>query len=198
MQSCSKGTSQHTGKSIRLYSYQSLGAPPPHELTSYCPISLLPIISKVFENFILKRLLPMVEKNQLIPNHQFGFRQRNSTIEQTHRIVQWINEALEHKQYCSAAFIDITQAFDKVWHTGLLYKLKLSLPSNYFLILKSCMQDRHFLNIENEYTELSTVSAGVNQRQCSWAITLSTVHCRSTRNYISNLCRRHSSNSHRQ
>jgi hypothetical protein len=53
---------------------------------------------------LLKRLLPVVENNRLIPNHQFGFRQRHSTIEQTHRIVQRINEALENKQYCSAAF----------------------------------------------------------------------------------------------
>jgi hypothetical protein len=55
-----------------------------------------------------------------MPNHQFCFRQRHSTIAQIHSIVQWINEALERKQYCSAAFLDITQAFNKVWHTGQL------------------------------------------------------------------------------
>jgi hypothetical protein len=93
---------------------------------------------------------------------KFGFRQRHSTIEHTHRIVQRINEALERKQYCSAAFSDITQAFDKEWHTGLLYKLKLSLPLNYFLILKSYLQNRHFLvKIENGCTELSPVNVGV-------------------------------------
>jgi hypothetical protein len=125
---------------------------------------LLPIISKVLEKFLLKRLLPMVEKNQLIPNYHFGFRQRHSMIEQTYTIVQRINEALESKQYCSAAFLDITQAFNKVWHTGLLYKLKLSLPLNYFLILKSYLHNRHFLvKIENEYTELSPINAGVLQ-----------------------------------
>jgi hypothetical protein len=48
---------------------------PPNKLTSYWPISLLPIASKVFEEILLKRLLPMVENNRLIPNHQFGFRQ---------------------------------------------------------------------------------------------------------------------------
>jgi hypothetical protein len=56
----------------------------------------------------------MLEKNQLTANHQFGLSQRHSTIEQTHRIVQRINEALERKQYCSAALLDITQAFDNV------------------------------------------------------------------------------------
>jgi hypothetical protein len=82
-------------------------------------VSLLPTVSKGFEKLLLKRLLSVVENNRLIPNHQFGFRQRHSTIEQTHRIVQRIKEALENKQYCSAAFLYISQAFDKVWHTGL-------------------------------------------------------------------------------
>jgi hypothetical protein len=106
----------------------------------------------------------VVENNRLIPNHQFSFRQRHSTTEQTHRIVWRINEALENKQYCSAAFLDISQAFDKVWHTGLLYKLRWSLPLNYFLILKSYLHSRHFLTkVETEYTELSSVNAGVPQ-----------------------------------
>jgi hypothetical protein len=106
----------------------------------------------------------MVENNKLIPNHQFGYRQRLSTIEQTDRIVQRINEALENKKYCSAEFLDISQSFDKVWHTGPLYKLRPSLPLNYFLIIKSYLHTRHFLvKIETEYTELSSVNAGVPQ-----------------------------------
>jgi hypothetical protein len=94
---------------------------PPHPLSSYRPISLLPIASKVFEKLLLKRLLPLVEHANLTPNHQFGFRPRHSTIEQIHRV---LNDALDNSQYCSAAFPDISQAFDNVWHTGLLYELR--------------------------------------------------------------------------
>jgi hypothetical protein len=76
--------------------------------------------------------------------------------------VQSINKALENKQYCSAAFLDISQAFDKVWHTGLLYKLRQSLPPNFFLILKYYLHSIHFLvKVETENTELSSVNAGV-------------------------------------
>jgi hypothetical protein len=71
---------------------------PPNELTPYLPICLLPTVSKVFEKILLKRFLPMVENSRLIPNHQLGFRQTHSTIEQTYRIVQRINEAHENKQ----------------------------------------------------------------------------------------------------
>jgi hypothetical protein len=106
----------------------------------------------------------MVENNGLIPNYQFSFRQTHSTTEQTHPIVQ-INEALENKQYCSAAFLDSSRAFNKVWHTGLLYKLRLSLPPNYFLVLKSYLHSRHFLiKAETKYTELSPVNADAPQR----------------------------------
>jgi hypothetical protein len=55
----------------------------PNELTSYRPMSFLSITSEVFEKLILKRILPLVEDDSLISNHQFGFRQRHSTIEQT-------------------------------------------------------------------------------------------------------------------
>jgi hypothetical protein len=57
---------------------------PPNELTSYQPISLLLTEPKVFEKLLLKGLFPMVENCGLIPNHQFDFRQRHHTIEQTH------------------------------------------------------------------------------------------------------------------
>jgi hypothetical protein len=94
---------------------------PPNELTSYQPINLLPIVSKICEKLLLKRLLKMVENNGFIQNHQFGFRERHSAIEQTHQTIQRINKARESKQYCSAAFLDISQTFDKVLYTGHLY-----------------------------------------------------------------------------
>jgi hypothetical protein len=137
---------------------------PPHELTSYRPISLLPIVSKVFEKILMHRLLPMVDTNKNIPDHQFGFRKRHSTIEQTHRVVRRIHEAFETKQYCSAAFLDISQASDEVWHTGLQYKIRQFLPLNYFLLIKSYLQNGHFLvKVANEYSDLTPVNAGVPQ-----------------------------------
>jgi hypothetical protein len=117
---------------------------PPNEPISHRPISLLPILSKVYEKPLLCRLLPIIENRRLLPDHQFGSRQRHSTIHQTHRIVHKINEALETKQYCSAAFLDISQAFDRVWHTELLHKLRQFIPLNYYLILNSYLHNRHF------------------------------------------------------
>lgn len=89
---------------------------PPHQVSSYRyrPISLLPVISKVFEEILLKRLLPIMYNRDLIPSHQFGFRKQHSTVEQVHRVANIIKQDLEKKQYCSAAFLDVSQAFDKL------------------------------------------------------------------------------------
>lgn len=137
---------------------------PAEEITSYRPISLLPVLSKLFEKIFIKKLNKVIASDNLIPDYQFGFRNKHGTIEQIHRIVNQINADLEKKRYCSAAFLDITQAFDKVWHTGLLYKLKKVLPYDIYLTLKSYLQNRHFL-VENldECTELHPILAGVPQ-----------------------------------
>lgn len=71
---------------------------------------------------------------------------------------------MERKKYCSAAFLDVSQAFDKVWHTGLLFKLRNILPINYFCIIKSYLQNRTYLVRHlNEETPLFTINAGVPQ-----------------------------------
>jgi hypothetical protein len=137
---------------------------PPHAPPSYLPISLLPIPPKVLEKLLLNRLLPLVENGKLLPTHQFGLRLKHSTIEQIHRLIRGINNAIDNRQYCSAAFLDISQAFDKVWHKGPLYKIRQSLPLNYFLILNSYLSNRHFIvKVNTELTDLNLVNAGVPQ-----------------------------------
>lgn len=86
-----------------------------HLLASYRPISLLPIFSKLFEKLLLKRLLPILENNNIIPAHQFGFRQNHGTTEQCHLIIDVITDALENKRYCSTAFLEVQRAFGRVW-----------------------------------------------------------------------------------
>ena len=131
---------------------------------SYRPISLLPALSKVFEKLFMKRLGPVLMENKLLPNHQFGFRQQHSPIEQVHRVVDKIAKDLESKRYCSVAFLDITQAFDKVWHEGLLYKLKEMLPHHYYQILRAYLTNRKFMvKHHDECTSLAEIYSGVPQ-----------------------------------
>jgi hypothetical protein len=111
---------------------------------TYRPISLLPIISKLLEKLLLKRLYSDTNLHDWIPSHQFGFRKAHSKIQQCHRITDIINKAFEKHKYCSAVFLDVSQAFDKVWHQGLLFKIKQTLPTGYLNILKSYLSNRYF------------------------------------------------------
>jgi len=85
----------------------------PTDVTSYRPISLLPVISKILEKLLLKRIYNDTHFQEWIPLHQFGFRKAHSTIQQCHRLTDIINKALDDQQYCSAVSLDVSQAFDK-------------------------------------------------------------------------------------
>jgi hypothetical protein len=84
----------------------------PTGVSFYRPISLLPIISIVPEKLILKKISEDLNPYDWIPNHQFGFRQAHSRVQQCHRITDVINKAMENRQYCTAVFLDVSQAFD--------------------------------------------------------------------------------------
>ena len=109
---------------------------PPNKVTSYRLISLLPITSKFFEKILLIQLKTPVSEDRLKPDYQFGFRNNHSTIEQVNRVCNVISNSIEKKYNCPAASLDIQQPLDKVWHPGLLYKIKTNLP-RYFLLFQS-------------------------------------------------------------
>jgi hypothetical protein len=126
---------------------------PPDTPSSYRPISLLPLFSKIFKKLILKRIIPTIESNT--PNNQFGFRTNHNTIHQIHRLVDKISFSLEKKQICTAAFLDMAQAFDKVWHQG---------PPYYYLLFKSYLKDRNFaVRSGSALSEINSIHAGVSQ-----------------------------------
>lgn len=134
------------------------------QVSSYRPISLLSILSKLFEKLMLKKLNPILEEIGIIPEHQFGFRQHHGTIEQVHRVVVPIKQALDEKKYCSAAFLDISQAFDKVWHEGLLLKLNQIIPGQFYRIISSYLSDRKFkVKCGSETSQVYPIESGVPQ-----------------------------------
>ncbi|CAH2104339.1 unnamed protein product [Euphydryas editha] len=137
---------------------------PPHEVTSYRPISLLPVLSKLLEKILLRRLSLAMHENSVTPNHQFDFRPEHATIEQIHRVCKCISNSLEQKEYCSSVFLDVQQAFDRVWHKGLLCKVKLLLPHNFYPIIESYLRDRIFQVKESDCTSgFYDILAGVPQ-----------------------------------
>jgi hypothetical protein len=118
-------------------------------------------MSKLFEKLLLLKLQSVITKKKLIPNHQFGFRIQNSTLEQVHRIIEAIIQAIEEKKICTAVFLDVSQTFDTVWHKGLEYKLRSLLPKQYSDILTSYTREQFFrVKFEDEYCGSKQIRAG--------------------------------------
>ena len=64
----------------------------------------------------------------------------------------------------TAAFLDFSQAFDNIWHPGLLFKIKKILPIKYYNLLKSYLQERHYVTKHNNETSRSfQIHSGVPQ-----------------------------------
>ena len=95
-------------------------------VNNYRPISLLPIFGKIFEKIIFDEIYNfLLEEKPLNPN-QPGFRPSGSCINQLLAITHEIFEAFDcyPSLKVRSVFLDISKAFDKVWHEGFLFKLK--------------------------------------------------------------------------
>ncbi len=137
---------------------------PPEDPTSYRPISLLSVIAKLFEKLFITRLRKITDDLGVIPDHQFGFRGKQATTEQIHRVTSTIRNALEKKQHCPTLFLDVSQAFDKVWVPGLLHKLSKYLPVQYIQILESYLHGRQFrVHFGEAESSVRPIAAGVPQ-----------------------------------
>ena len=135
-----------------------------YSITSYRPISLLPILSKMLEKLILVILQEDLDVMEIIPEHQFGFRRGHGTIEQVHKIVNEIKSALEDKSACVGIFLDVSQAFDKVNHYGLMEKIQNLLPIKYHKLLDSYLSNRTFQVQYGSETSLKRhIKSGVPQ-----------------------------------
>ena len=96
----------------------------PHDVINYRPISLLSCVSKVAERIVAKRLRNFLEEQKILDSHQSGFRPGFSCETQLAALVHHLKMALDKKLKVRAIFLDISKAFDKVSHKGLLIKLE--------------------------------------------------------------------------
>ena len=87
----------------------------------YRPISLLCVSYKILEKLIYARIEPLIDP--LFPEEQAGFRREMSTVDQVVLLTQNIKDSFEAKKKTSIVFVDLTAAYDTVWHHGLICKL---------------------------------------------------------------------------
>ena len=112
---------------------------------NYRPASLLPICGKVSEHLIFNSLFNYFIENDLLSSHQSGFIPGDLCVQQLTSITCEMCNALDFNPSLEVwgVFLDISKAFDKVWHYGLIYKLKCYIiTGNLLRLVKSFLSDR--------------------------------------------------------
>ena len=92
---------------------------------NYRPVNLLSVFSKFFEKLVNNRSFGHEEKCVFFSGFQYGFRSSRSTADLLTVVSDKIARAFNRSQATGAVARDITKAFDRVWHAGLLQKLSL-------------------------------------------------------------------------
>ena len=116
---------------------------PPGDPKSYRPISLLCIPFKILERLIYARVEPIIDPQ--LPCEQAGFRHGRSTVDQVTLMTQDIEDSFSAKKKAGAVFVDLTAAYDTVWHSGLNCKLLRLLPDRHMVhMIMELVQNRSF------------------------------------------------------
>lgn len=115
----------------------------PKLAVNYRPISLLPILAKLAERFVLDWLEKEVNIRKLLPSWQFGFRKNHSAVHQVARVVNYATT--KGRWPVALVLLDVAKAFDSVWHSGLIAKLeRYGINGQLADIIKSFLEGRQF------------------------------------------------------
>ena len=131
------------------------------------PIFLLPICGKVFEKIIFNNLYNHLTRYNLITKKQSGFRPGDSTTNQLIDLVNEIHHAFDSTTSLEvrAIFLDISKAFDKVWHDGLIFKMRQNGISGQLLkLFQNYLNNRKQRVVINGFqADYSNIESGVPQ-----------------------------------
>ena len=132
---------------------------------NYHPVSLLSVVSKVFEKLVNNRIVDHLEKCGLLSDFQYGFRSSRSTADLLTVVSDRIARAFNRSGTTRAVALDISKDFDRVWHTGLLHKLKsYGTSGQIFGLISSFLSDMWLrVVLDGKSSQDYPVNAGVPQ-----------------------------------
>lgn len=132
---------------------------------NFRPISLISTLAKITEKVILSRIHDLDLHHELTSDHQFGFRPGLGTTHQILRLVTDISINYNQSKNTALLLLDLKNAFDKVWHKGLIHKLiSLQVDDHLIKLIDSYLSNRTFtVKINNTHSTPKTATAGVPQ-----------------------------------
>jgi len=135
---------------------------------SYRPISLLCVPFKILERLIYACVEAIIDP--LLPQEQAGFQHGRSTINQLTMLTQDTEDSISAKKKAGAVFVDLTAAYDTVWHRGLTCKLLQLLPDRHmFRTIMEMVRNCSFtINTGNDKRRRLPRLRTASNRNLSW------------------------------
>ena len=132
---------------------------------NYRPVSLLSVASKVFEKLVNNKIVDHLEECGFFSDFQYGFRSSQSFADLLTVVSDRIARAFNRSWATRAVALDISKAFDRVWHDGLLHKLRsYGISGQIFGLISSFLSNRGLQVVLNEKSSQEyRVNAGAPQ-----------------------------------
>ena len=137
----------------------------PSDPTNYRPISLLSCVGKLMERCVFKYIYNFIINNNILTKLQSGFIRGDSTTNQLLYIYNDFCKAIDEGKEVRVVFCDISKAFDRVWHRGLLHKLyHIGIRGDLLNWFKNYLMNRQQrVVLNNTNSDWMSLSAGVPQ-----------------------------------
>ena len=132
---------------------------------NFRPISLLPIVSKIFEKVIHEQTMEYLTDNNILYKYQSGFRKNHSIDTSLSYLTNKIMTGFDSGLLTGMILIDLQKAFDTINHDILLRKMaSLGFSNHSIKWFQSYLSNRSFwVNIKNKYSSTAKIECGVPQ-----------------------------------
>ena len=138
------------------------------EKSNYRPISVLPVISKLFEKLVFNQLYRYMKENSLFTSDQSGFLRLHSTLTCLIKMSDdWYN-GLDLGKLVGLVFIELKKEFDTVDHDILCKKLELyGVQQRELSWLRSYLSNRkQFCRVNGVDSNVGEIELGVPKGSC--------------------------------
>ena len=129
--------------------------------SNYRPIAITSTIGKIFETVLNNHFIKHLEKNHLLNDKQYGFRQGRSTVDLLCHLTDKLFQSTDKHGETHTICLDISKAFDRVWHRSLLSKLPHYGLQSFVPLIDSYLSNRKLrVMVDGLYSDFHSINAG--------------------------------------